>query len=634
MATSDHDLTFIVPGDPGQHTGGYAYVRELAAALEAGGWSVRIEGLSGRFPIADDRARKAMEQCLRRLPDGASVVIDGLALGGVPEAVEPHSQRLRLTALIHHPLALETGLPDETRAHLFDSERRALASMASVVTTSQSTARELAAYGVQEASVTVAPPGVAMAQLPEPHKPRDRGTTLELLCVAHLAPRKGQDILAAALAPFAGEHWHLTLAGSTTRNPDFTARLRGMLAQYGLTDQVTLTGELEGENLIPLWNHAHGFILPARYEGYGMVIDEALAAGLPVLSSDGGALAETADRPGVRLHPAGDHTALKDHIHAWLNHPDQLHSQARAACGSARSLRTWSMTAREFEGALKTCRPEQGSAVFEAGWLGLRERADQKARSERLTTRLRDRIATPQTPLAICDLGAGTGSNQRYLTPRLPDPQQWLMVEPDPALAPTIHQPQMGNGSTTHWWQKQVTATNLNEVIPEKVDLITASALLDLMSREWLEALAATAAHRHAPLLMALNYCGNFELQPSDSEDQWLRKTVNEHQHRDKGTGSATGPDATRILSEALTAHGFEVLTDPSPWELDHRDSHLQQALMAGWCQAAREQAPGDQSAIDRWQAQRNAQARSGQLRIRVDHLDLLALPPSEARQP
>ncbi|MEQ6884991.1 glycosyltransferase [Salicola sp. Rm-C-2C1-2] len=629
MANSEHGLTFIVPGDPGQRTGGYGYVRHLAEALEARGWSVRIVGLPGRFPVADDKALQAMDQCLQGLPEKATVVIDGLALGGLPEAVAPHAQRLQLIALIHHPLALETGLTEETRANLFDNERRALASMSAIVTTSRSTARELVAYGFHQTDVTVIPPGVAIAQLPAPRERRDPSTRLELLCVAHLAPRKGQDILAEALAPIAGANWHLTLAGSTTRDSDFTARLRDMLAGYDLKDQVTLTGELDEDALAALWRRAHGFILPARYEGYGMVIDEALAAGLPVLSSDGGALSETADRPGIRLHPAEDHRVIGDHIRLWLEHPDQLYSQARAACDSARTLRAWSTAAQEFENALRVNRREHGSAVFEADWLQLREPADHAARSERLTARLGDYLSTLEAPLTICDLGAGTGSNQRYLAPRLPDPQQWLMVEPDAALRPTIYHPEAGNDTTTRWLQEEVTASNLDEVIPEKADLITASALLDLMSPDWLQTLARTAAQRRAPLLIVLSYCGNFEVQPSDSRDQWLRDTVNNHQHRDKGTGSAAGPDATGFLSAALSAHGFEVFTEASPWELDHHHSDLQQALMTGWCEAAREQAPGERSRINEWRALRHAQARDGQLQIRVDHLDLLALPPS-----
>lgn len=634
MASSDSQLIVIVPGDPGQRTGGYGYVRELVGALQVRGWSVRLEGLSGRFPVVDSRAREAMDQLLGSLPQQATVVIDGLALGGLPETVEPHAHRLWLVALIHHPLALETGLPEATRAHLYDSERRALGLMDRIITTSATTARELAGYGIHKEAVTVIRPGVTMAHYPQPPgQRRDPDTTLELLCLAHLAPRKGQDVLVNALAPLAGMNWHLSLVGNTLRNPDFTARLRQQLAQSGLNEQVTLTGELDDTALAPLWQQAHGFVLPARYEGYGMVIDEALAAGLPVLSSDGGALAETADRPGIRLHPAGDHAGLHDHIREWLEDPDQLHNQARAACTSAQKRRSWSMAAEEFAAALGNSLIAKPGAVFEANWLRLREPADHAARSERLTERLRGHLERAQAPFDIRDLGAGTGSNQRYLGPRLPGPQQWCLVEPDAALIQTARQSQGDHANAVQWLQKQVTTHNLDEVIPKTVDLITASALLDLMSANWLEALARTAARRRAALLMVLSYCGNFELQPNDSRDQWLCDTVNDHQHRDKGTGGAAGPQATAILSGALAKQGFEVITEPSPWVLDHRHTRLQQALMSGWCEAAREQAPAQQAAIDEWQAKREAQLQEGRLRIRVEHIDLLALPTGAPRR-
>ena len=632
MAKSDWRLTFIVPGDPYQRTGGYGYVRELVAALKARGWSVRLEGLPGRFPVADARAREAMDQLLRSLPQQDTVVIDGLALSGLPETVAVHAQRLRLVAIIHHPLALETGLPDATRAQLFDSERRALEQVDCIIATSRTTARELAAYGIQETAVTVIRPGVAMARTARCPKQRTgHNTRLELLCLAHLAQRKGQDILVNALAPLAGGDWHLSLAGSTTRDPDFTARLSEQIARSGLKQQVTLTGELDDQALAVLWRRADGFILPSRYEGYGMVIDEALAAGLPVLSSDGGALAETADRPGVRLYPADDHRVLHDHIRAWLEHPKQRHSQARAACASARELRVWSMAAEEFEAMLDNSLAPDREAVFEADWLRLREPVDHTARSERLTARLRDHLQHRQAPLRICDLGAGTGSNQRYLGPRLAGPQQWCLVEPDAALVQAGSQWQRDHSGVTEWLQGQVTIHNLDAMIPDPLDLITASALLDLMSAEWLETLAVTAAQRSAAVLMVLNYCGSFELQPHEPMDQWLCASVNNHQHRDKGTGGAAGPEATAVLAAPLAVAGFEIITEPSPWLLDHRHRNLQQALMRGWCNAAREQSPAHQLVIDDWQARREAQSQRGQLRIRVEHTDLLALPRKNA---
>lgn len=629
MANSDAQLTVIVPGNPAQRTGGYGYVRAVVAELKARGWSVRLEGLPGRFPVADSRACDAMDQLLGDLPQQATVVIDGLALGGLPETVEGHSQRLRLFALIHHPLALETGLAENTRAYLYDCERRALGLVDGIITTSATTARELVDYGIPEEAVTVIRPGVSTGHGPKPsHQRMEPGSMLELLCLAHLAPRKGQDILVDALAPLAGMNWHLSLVGSTGRDPDFTAQLKAQLVKSRLTKQVILTGELDEQALAPLWDRAHGFILPSRYEGYGMVIDEAIAAGLAVLSSDGGALAETADRPGIRLHTAGNHQQLHHHIREWLNDADQLYSQTKEAHASGRSLRSWSMAADEFAAVLHERTPVNPRAVFATDWLRLREPADHAARSKGLTIRLRDYLERAQSPVNILDLGAGTGSNQRYLGSRLQGRQQWCLVEPDAALIRVGRQGQRDQFSDVQWVQKQVTPHNLDNVVPSTVDVITASALLDLMSGDWLQALAQTAARRQAALLIVLSYCGHFELQPVDAGDQWLCNTVNNHQHRDKGTGAAAGPQATAILSEALANRGFKVITEPSPWILDHRHTLLMQALMSGWCEAAREQAPAHQASIDEWQARRQAQLHGGQLRIRVEHIDLLALPP------
>lgn len=625
MATSDPALVFLVPGDPDQRTGGYGYVRALVAALRQRGWPVRVQGLSGQFPVADNEAFRAMDQHLQALPDHSTVVIDGLALGGLPEAIAPHRHRLTLLALIHHPLALETGLSEATRDHLFETERQGLSVVAHTITTSRRTADELGSYGVPAAAITVIPPGTARSDPPASRATSSATGKLELLCVGHLSPRKGQDLLLRALAPLAGRNWHLSLVGNTDRAPDFTAGLRAELASCTLSEQISITGEVDDAHLQRLWRGAHGFLLPSRYEGYGMVIDEALAYGLPILSSDGGALAETGDRPGIRQHPAGDYRVMREHIQQWLDTPDERLAQADSARSAARHLRDWSRAAVEFERLMAQLHRDR--ALFEADWLGLREPADHHARSERLTRRLADHCVARYPLLRVYDLGSGTGSNSRYLSPWLPVSQHWWLLEPDASLAPRCVLPS-DHSITVEWHHQQTTAANLESLVPARVDLITGAALIDLMSAEWLQALAATAARRNAVVLMVLSYAGRFELDPADPRDSWLCETVNEHQHRDKGTGDAAGPDATSLLARALTAEGFHVFTDTSPWALDPSQSRLQQALIEGWCEAAREQVPTERSLIDAWQAQRNQQAHNGQLRIQVDHLDLLALPP------
>ncbi|HAU16820.1 MAG TPA: glycosyl transferase family 1, partial [Marinobacter adhaerens] len=152
-------LEFIVPGDPEQNTGGYRYVRKLVEALGDAGCRARVSGLPGQFPRPDRVARNGMDKKLASLPDGASVVLDGLAMGGLPEIVEKHSPRLNLIALVHHPLADETGISEANRQWFFDSETRALGFVNGVITTSQHTAARLADYEVPAERIRVAEPG-------------------------------------------------------------------------------------------------------------------------------------------------------------------------------------------------------------------------------------------------------------------------------------------------------------------------------------------------------------------------------------------------------------------------------------------------------------------------------------------
>jgi len=156
-------IALIVPGDPDQPTGGYRYDAHIAAELGRLGGGVEVIGLPGRFPDADAEAGAAMDAALRARPHGGLAVIDGLALGGLPAVAQRHATRLELVALVHHPLADETGLVPALRQRFAASEARALAACRRIVTTSEFTARRLAAFGVQGDRIRVVPPGVAPA---------------------------------------------------------------------------------------------------------------------------------------------------------------------------------------------------------------------------------------------------------------------------------------------------------------------------------------------------------------------------------------------------------------------------------------------------------------------------------------
>ncbi|MBC7182523.1 MAG: glycosyltransferase family 4 protein, partial [Marinobacter sp.] len=282
-------IEFLVPGDPEQNTGGYRYVRKLVEALIGQGCLARVTGVPGRFPYPDAEARAALDRQLDAMPDGTCVVLDGLAMGGLPDVVGKHRERLALLALVHHPLADETGLNEADRHWFFETEKRALALVKGIVTTSRHTAARLADYDVPAAAIRVAEPGVTKAGETGIGNPgKVEATSAQrpvprLLCVAHLSPRKAQHQLVKALKSLEALPWHCVLAGSATRDAEYGESVRQLITNAGLQGRIELTGELGEDELAEQYHQADLFVLPSIYEGYGMVIDEALAAGLPVI---------------------------------------------------------------------------------------------------------------------------------------------------------------------------------------------------------------------------------------------------------------------------------------------------------------------------------------------------------------
>ncbi|SFR47884.1 Glycosyltransferase involved in cell wall bisynthesis [Marinobacter daqiaonensis] len=636
MASSEPAWNFVVPGDPEQRTGGYGYVRELVNALNHHGQPATIQSVEGRFPLADDQATAALDAVLASHRDGATVIVDGLALGGCPGPASRHGQRLNLVALVHHPLADEAGLSAQDARYLFDTERRALAAVHRVITTSRTTSDGLDRYGVAGSNITVIEPGVHLPPMSGPRQAPEPGRPLRLLCLAHLSPRKAQHRLVEALATIQEPSWYCELAGSPDRDPAYARHVAQRITDFDLNGRVTLSGELSGEGLERAFQEADLFVLPSEHEGYGMVIDEALARGLPVISSDGGALARTADRPGCVVYPHNDTRALARLLAARLMRPALLQEQREGAWVSRSRLRSWGLCARECIQALSATAPEDRNAsVFDADWLELREPADHQARSETLTRLAIDWLAGRGVgdPILV-DIGTGTGSNCRYLAPRLSENltarSRWHLYDQDAGLL-EVARCSLPPEATSQFHLGRLTVAGIDVALPAWADLITASALIDLVSEDWLDALATCAARRKAALLIVLSYAGHFELTPAHPRDQALRDLVNAHQHGDKGLGSAQGPRATDCLAGHLRALGYRVTVESSPWQLGGDHQALQLALIAGWVQAAREQAGGDGTGepgwLDEWHSTRTDQVRRGELAIRVDHQDVFGEP-------
>lgn len=266
---------------------------------------------------------------------------------------------------------------------------------------------------------------------------------------------------------------------------------------------------------------------------------------------------------------------------------------------------------------------------FSADWLALREPFDQAARAAALEVAL-GLWARGRGELRVVDLGAGTGSNLRHLAPRLPVAQRWTLVEHDPALI-LAGRGLLPSGVEARYRRADL-VHELEAVLEGPVDLVTCSALLDLVSAAWLERLVRVVRARDLALLAVLSYDGRVELEPAHPLDGEVIGLVNRHQRTDKGFGPALGPEAALALGRALQGAGETPLVASSDWRAGPADAALQRALVLGWAEAARALAPGRAAAIGSWQDERLQAIAAGGARCRVGHLDLLRLPSREQR--
>ena len=350
-------LHFLVPGDWHQPTGGYGYDRCMAHELAALGWIVQAEALGGPWPNPDDDLLSRTDHWLRSLPDNALVLADGLAFGAMPEIAHAHAERLRWVALVHHPLHLETGLSEAQRQRLQQSEARALQVAQSVVVTSAHTVRDVVALGVPESSVTVVEPGTERVLGENArHTPPQRTAAqrpLRLLCVATVTPRKGHAVLLEALDGLRESAWELHNVGSLERSPEHAQRMQALSDSLLLTDRVTWHGEVDDARLRQHYADADLFILPSLHEGFGMVVTEAVAHGLPVVTTDGGALANTLPAGAGLVVPAGKPTALRAALHRILQEPGLLDQFALGARQAALNLPDWPQQAARLSACLQ-----------------------------------------------------------------------------------------------------------------------------------------------------------------------------------------------------------------------------------------------------------------------------------------
>ncbi|WP_068644301.1 glycosyltransferase family 4 protein [Variovorax soli] len=350
MTGAARHCSFLVPGELSTRTGGYTYDRRIIDGLRALGWQVDVQSLGPGFPWPSADVLAQARRVVEALPHGALVLVDGLAFGVLDELAHAHAGRLRWVALVHHPLALESGLGDAQRQALHASERHALQAARAIIVTSPFTARNLVAdFGVAPSHIRVVEPGTDAAPVARGSAP---GEALQLLCVATITPRKGHAVLVDALAGLKDRPWRLHCAGSLSMDPACSAALQQAIAEHRLQDRVLLHDEQDEAGLRRLYAMADAFVLPSFHEGYGMALAEAIAHGLPVVSTRAGAIADTVPGTAGMLVPPGDVPALRAALQRLLD-DDAWRAQLRGGALAARAaLPSWASSSERFAHAL------------------------------------------------------------------------------------------------------------------------------------------------------------------------------------------------------------------------------------------------------------------------------------------
>jgi len=341
-------VCFVVPGRIDSRTGGYIYDRRMTEGLRQRGRPVDVRELDATFPFPTHAALEHAAAVLGSVPDDTILVVDGLALGAMPDLVEREAARLPIVALLHLPLAADVGIDRDTAARIEAAERRALAASSLVIVTGSATLPMLRRYRLPRERIVVVEPGTDPAPLA-----RGSGETmLQLLCVATIGSGKGHEILLQALAAVPHRDWHLTCAGSTTRHPPTVERLRAAVRSLGLDDRVAIPGELDAPALADCYARADLFVLATLQETYGMAVAEALARGLPVVSTTTGAIPDlVGDDAGLLVQP-GNAAALAEALARVLGDAQLRTRLAEGARHVRDRLPSWEHAFERLDAAL------------------------------------------------------------------------------------------------------------------------------------------------------------------------------------------------------------------------------------------------------------------------------------------
>lgn len=330
---------FAIPGDIDTLTGGYIYEKRLLLGLRALGHDVEHVELAASFPDPSTEEMAAAVERLCRVDPARPLIVDGLVFGAIDTAGLARVPA-PIVAMIHHPLALESGLAADRAAHFFRTERDNLALAAHVLVPSPHT-REILVdrYGADPARITIARPGVD-----RPNGPQAPADPPLILSVGILHPRKGHDVLLQALAQITDAAWQAVIVGQDHDRAEAT-RLRILSRDLGLDGRVRFAGRISTEDRDALYRAATIFALATRYEGYGIVFDEALVRGLPIVSCRTGAVPDTVPEGAGILVPPDRPADFAAALRGLLGDPAQRGALAAGAAAAGATRPGWPETA-------------------------------------------------------------------------------------------------------------------------------------------------------------------------------------------------------------------------------------------------------------------------------------------------
>lgn len=340
-------VTFAAPGSLDTLTGGFLYGKCVVAGLRARDWTVDVLDVGTGFPLPGVDARQRANDLICCGKAASPIIVDGLALGALPEAAETVAAKRPLIGLVHHPLFLEAGHDDAVRDTLFGSEKSALSFTRHVITTSRETSARVAAdFSYPCDRITAIEPGIVR---PATFSPWRETGQLNILSVGTLVPRKGHHHLIKALAKLRQHAWTLTIVGSPDLDTEHAKMLKDLVTSFDLEDRIRFAGKVSDAELSDHYRDADLFALASDYEGYGIAYAEAVLHGLPVIGTTGGAIKNTVPAGTGILTAPGDADALLTALTHMISQPDLRRKYSECARKSGSHFQTWEAAACSFE---------------------------------------------------------------------------------------------------------------------------------------------------------------------------------------------------------------------------------------------------------------------------------------------